>query len=90
MKKIVILSLGLLAFTNKTDEKTASLKFTQKQYEAVKNNFIDAVNKIDSIKIALSITGQNSGKVNEMLEQAKTEIIQNGNFILQIDSVFKK
>lgn len=90
MKKTIILSIGLFAFTNKTEEKTAQLRFTQQQYEAVKGNFIDAFNKVDSIKIALNVMGASNGRINTMLDVIKSEMMQNGNFIFQIDSVFKK
>ncbi len=91
MKKYLILfSIFIFAFTNKVEEKTAQLKFTQAQYNAIKTNFIDANNRMDSIRIALKVMGVGNQKVDEMLSIIQNEIVANANFIFQIDSVFKK
>lgn len=86
-KTIIFLSLVFLSFK---DEQKALLQFNKQQYNAVKANFFDALGKIDSAKIALSLLKEDHSKIVEILDKAKKEIIYNGDFVLQIDSVFNK
>ncbi len=88
-KSILLLSIVIFsAFT--AGEKTADLKFTEQQYKYVQGNSIQAINRLDSLQVAISFMSGDNSKLIEMIKSTQQNVINSARFIGQIDSVFKK